>query len=105
MAGTQIRPAMAGKGTIPTLRPEIRMQSFSSDGVKIAFIDMAPTSDEPKHRTVVLVHGFAESTVAWSLTAPELAKNHVVYAIDLPGYASDRRAWLACGVLAARIFR
>ena len=34
---------------------------------------------------IVLVHGFAESTVAWSLTAPELAKNHVVYAIDLPG--------------------
>lgn len=34
---------------------------------------------------IVLVHGFAESTVSWSLTAPELAKHHVVYAVDLPG--------------------
>ena len=35
---------------------------------------------------VVLVHGFAESTLAWSLTAPELARHHRVYALDLPGF-------------------
>ena len=35
---------------------------------------------------VVLVHGFAESTLAWSLTAPELARTHRVYALDLPGF-------------------
>lgn len=34
---------------------------------------------------IVLVHGFAESTVSWALSAPELAKDHIVYAIDLPG--------------------
>lgn len=40
---------------------------------------------------VVLVHGFAESTLSWSPVAPLLARDHVVVALDLPGYGySDR---------------
>lgn len=34
---------------------------------------------------LVLVHGFAESSVAWSLTAQELARHHRVFALDLVG--------------------
>lgn len=35
---------------------------------------------------IVLVHGFVESTQAWSLTARHLAEHHRVYALDLAGY-------------------
>lgn len=35
---------------------------------------------------VVLVHGFVESTTAWSAMAPLLARDHTVYAVDLAGY-------------------
>ena len=97
MAGTQIRPAMAGKGTIPTLRPETRMQSFSSDGVKIAFIDMAPTSDAPKHRTVVLVHGFASSHVInWVNTQWTKTLTHAGYrvvALDDRGHGQSEKLY------------
>lgn len=34
---------------------------------------------------LVLVHGFAESTVSWSLVAPQLAKDRPVVAVDLAG--------------------
>lgn len=35
---------------------------------------------------IVLVHGFAESTVAWTPTAEILARQHTVVALDLAGY-------------------
>ncbi|SDB89995.1 Pimeloyl-ACP methyl ester carboxylesterase [Raineyella antarctica] len=35
---------------------------------------------------LVLVHGFAESSVAWGPAAELLARDHVVYAVDLAGY-------------------
>lgn len=35
---------------------------------------------------VVLVHGFVESTAAWSTVGPLLARTHTVYALDLMGY-------------------
>lgn len=34
---------------------------------------------------VVLVHGFAESSVSWTPTAELLARSHAVYAVDLAG--------------------
>jgi pimeloyl-ACP methyl ester carboxylesterase len=41
---------------------------------------------------IVLVHGFVESTWAWSRVAPLLAHHHRVYALDLRGFGySERR--------------
>jgi len=59
---------------------------------------------------IVLVHGFASSTFCWRRVVPELAQNHRVLAVDLPGYgasarpnapiyATDRLAMLLAGVL------
>lgn len=39
-----------------------------------------------KATPLLLVHGFAESTVSWSLVAPKLAAKRPVVAIDLAGY-------------------
>lgn len=35
---------------------------------------------------IVLVGGFAEWSYSWSLVGPLLGRDHVVYALDLPGY-------------------
>ena len=72
------------------------MQSFSSDGVKIAYIDMAPTSDVPKHRTVMLVHGFASShMINWVNTQWTKTLTHAGYrvvALDNRGHGRSGNA-------------
>lgn len=35
---------------------------------------------------LVLLHGVGTSSGEWSWVLPDLARNHRVYAIDLPGY-------------------
>ena len=73
------------------------MQSFSSDGVKIAFIDMAPTNDEPKHRTIVLVHGFASShMINWVNTQWTKTLTHAGYrvvALDDRGHGQSEKLY------------
>ena len=39
--------------------------------------------------TVLLIHGFLESTWMWKDIAPELAKQHRVIVIDLPGHGKS----------------
>lgn len=34
----------------------------------------------------MLLHGVGTSSSEWSWVLPDLARNHLVYAIDLPGY-------------------
>src|SRR5262249_8180375 len=40
---------------------------------------------------VLLLHGYPQSHVAWSLVAPELAKNYTVVATDLRGYGDSSK--------------
>ena len=40
---------------------------------------------------IVLVHGFAESTYAWSALGPLLGRDHRVYALDLFGFGYTQR--------------
>jgi pimeloyl-ACP methyl ester carboxylesterase len=35
---------------------------------------------------ILLVHGIADNALTWTLVMPALARDHQVYAIDLPGY-------------------
>jgi pimeloyl-ACP methyl ester carboxylesterase len=71
------------------------MQSFSSDGVDLAYIDLAPTNDAPLNRAVVLVHGFASShAVNWVNTQWTRTLTHAGYrvvALDNRGHGrSDK---------------
>ncbi len=63
LAATQSLPVHGSGRGVPFARcRQISMQSFSSDGVNIAYIDLAPTGEvRHQHRTVMLVHGFASS--------------------------------------------
>ena len=76
---------------------DIRMQSFSSDGVKIAYIDLAPTGDVSQHRTVVLVHGFASSHMTnWVNTQWTKTLTHAGYrvvALDDRGHGESEKLY------------
>jgi pimeloyl-ACP methyl ester carboxylesterase len=56
------------------------------DGVSIAYRTWGSRGSP-----VVLVHGFVESTFAWSKVAPLLARDHRVYALDLTGFGFSAR--------------
>ena len=73
------------------------MQSFSSDGVELAFIDLAPTGDAPKHETIVLVHGFGSShMVNWVNTQWTKTLTHAGYrvvALDNRGHGQSEKLY------------
>ncbi|PZO02739.1 MAG: alpha/beta hydrolase [Hyphomicrobiales bacterium] len=73
------------------------MQRFSSDGVELAFIDLAPTGDAPKHETIVLVHGFGSShMVNWVNTQWTKTLTHAGYrvvALDNRGHGQSEKLY------------
>ena len=73
------------------------MQSFSSDGVEIAFIDLAPTGDAPRDETIVLVHGFGSShAVNWVNTQWTKTLTHAGYrvvALDNRGHGESEKLY------------
>lgn len=72
------------------------MQSFSSDGVRLAFIDLAPTV-EPQAGVVVLVHGFGSShAVNWVNTQWTKTLTHAGYrvaALDNRGHGQSEKLY------------
>ncbi|SIQ78769.1 MULTISPECIES: alpha/beta hydrolase [unclassified Bosea (in: a-proteobacteria)] len=73
------------------------MQSFSSDGVRIAYVDLAPTGETPKHETIVLVHGFASNhAVNWVNTQWTKTLTHAGYrvvALDNRGHGQSEKLY------------
>jgi pimeloyl-ACP methyl ester carboxylesterase len=72
------------------------MQHFSSDGVSLAYIDLAPTI-EPQGKTVVLVHGFGSShAVNWVNTQWTRTLSHAGYrvvALDNRGHGQSEKLY------------
>lgn len=73
------------------------MQSFSSDGVTLAFIDLAPTGDVDRYETVILVHGFGSShMVNWVNTQWTKTLTHAGYrvvALDNRGHGQSEKLY------------
>lgn len=73
------------------------MQSFSSDGVSLAFIDLAPTGDVTRHETIMLVHGFGSShMVNWVNTQWTKTLTHAGYrvvALDNRGHGQSEKLY------------
>jgi len=59
----------------------------TSKDVKVHYIE----AGDPGAPAMILIHGFASSTLTWKDCVPELAKYYHVYAIDMPGFGySDK---------------
>lgn len=73
------------------------MQSFSSDGVNLAYIDLAPTGDVPLGEVVMLVHGFGSShMVNWVNTQWTKTLTHAGYrvvALDNRGHGQSEKLY------------
>ncbi|CAN7179034.1 alpha/beta hydrolase [Bosea sp. LjRoot9] len=73
------------------------MQSFSSDGVNLAYIDLAPTSEVTRSETVMLVHGFGSShMVNWVNTQWTKTLTHAGYrvvALDNRGHGQSEKLY------------
>ncbi|WNJ92706.1 alpha/beta hydrolase [Bosea sp. 685] len=73
------------------------MQSFSSDGVNLAYIDLAPTSEVSRGETVILVHGFGSShMVNWVNTQWTKTLTHAGYrvvALDNRGHGQSEKLY------------
>lgn len=67
--------------SLPQTLPAQSGKSLTASGIRVHYQQWG-THGVP----IVLVPGFLESTVSWQSVAPLLAKNHVVYALDLAGY-------------------
>ena len=70
--------------TSRTLFPGFAEQRVRVNGVTINLV--AAGNGPP----LLLLHGYPQSHVAWSLVAPELAKDYTVVATDLRGYGDSR---------------
>ncbi|MCU4180493.1 alpha/beta fold hydrolase [Bosea sp. BH3] len=73
------------------------MKSFSSDGVSLAYTDLAPTGEVDQHRAVVLVHGFASSMATnWINTQWTKTLTHAGYrvvALDNRGHGHSEKLY------------
>ncbi|MGP9820119.1 alpha/beta fold hydrolase [Salinarimonas sp. NSM] len=72
------------------------MQHFSSNGVDIAYIDLAPTGED-RHEPIVLVHGFASShavnwvNTMWTKTLAHAGRR--VIALDNRGHGKSAKLY------------
>ncbi|CAN5285592.1 alpha/beta hydrolase [soil metagenome] len=73
------------------------MRSFSSDGVNLTFVDLAPTGDVVRHETIMLVHGFGSShMVNWVNTQWTKTLTHAGYrvvALDNRGHGQSEKLY------------
>ncbi|CAO2653219.1 Nn.00g026300.m01.CDS01 [Neocucurbitaria sp. VM-36] len=62
----------------------------TSTGTKLHYVVNAEAQPEPKD-VVVFIHGFPDSFLLWRhiLQSPELLNNHILIAVDLPGYGGS----------------
>ncbi|MFB8008482.1 alpha/beta fold hydrolase [Nocardia sp. NPDC056000] len=60
------------------------MEDFTFDGIRIAYLKRGDSGPP-----VVLLHNAGSSHLIWTAQTTALARNHRVYALDLPGYGSS----------------
>ncbi|ONI75107.1 alpha/beta hydrolase [Actinosynnema sp. ALI-1.44] len=72
-------PYAAATQSDPEFAKAFRHEFADVDGVRMHYVKGGTGSP------VVLIHGWPQTWYGWWPVMPELAKNHTVYAVDLPG--------------------
>ena len=63
------------------------LERVSLGGIEMSALIAGPEGAPP----LILIHGLGATKASWLPVVPELAKNHRVYAIDLPGFGSSAK--------------
>ncbi|MEV4670840.1 alpha/beta hydrolase [Actinomadura sp. NPDC049382] len=71
-------------------RPPVRIEPGFGAYVKVGASEVHYETWGKGGTPIVLVPGFLESSTVWSTVGPLLGKDHVVYALDLPGHGYTR---------------
>jgi pimeloyl-ACP methyl ester carboxylesterase len=90
-------PLLNGLARRALLRAGTEQRDAMLNGTHINYYYRRRTHTQPARHTetvpavsndlpIVLVHGLADSALTWSLVMGSLARDHDVYALDLPGY-------------------
>ncbi|MFD9958202.1 alpha/beta fold hydrolase [Amycolatopsis sp. NPDC058986] len=75
----EVAPYAAATQSDPQFGNTFRHEFADVDGVRMHYVTGG------KGTPVVLIHGWPQTWYGWWPIMPELAKNHTVYAVDLPG--------------------
>ncbi len=80
----QSRPAMAIE-IDQSAWDNLKQSETLANGQRIAWVEMGPRDAPP----LILLHGYTDTSRAWSLMAPELARTHRLYILDLRGHGAS----------------
>jgi pimeloyl-ACP methyl ester carboxylesterase len=75
-------PRAGGRGDKETRRQGDQRQEISGLRSPVLRLPIPQSPSLP----ILLVHGIADNALTWALVMPALARDHEVYALDLPGY-------------------
>jgi pimeloyl-ACP methyl ester carboxylesterase len=78
------RPAMAAE-IDQAAWDSLKQSETLANGQRIAWVEMGPEGAPP----LILLHGYTDTSRAWSLMAPELAKTRRLYMLDLRGHGAS----------------
>lgn len=63
----------------------------TSNGVSLHYVVNTQTGSSTPRNVAIFIHGFPDSFLLWRyiLQSPELLRNHILIAVDLPGYGGS----------------
>lgn len=80
-------PAIAAEPVIQAEWAEAKREVSLPNGQRLAWVEMGPPGGTP----LILLHGWTDSSRAWSLAAPHLAQNRRVYLVDMRGHGASAK--------------
>ena len=84
LALLDVRPAIAAE-IDQSAWDGLKQSETLANGQRIAWVEMGPEDAPP----LILLHGYTDTSRAWSLMAPELARTHRLYMLDLRGHGAS----------------
>jgi pimeloyl-ACP methyl ester carboxylesterase len=80
-------PLLNGLARRNLARSGVAQREVHIGGVNVNYYHKAPIAQTPSaNMPILLLHGLGDSAITWSSIIAPLARDHAVYAVDLPGY-------------------
>ena len=79
-------PLIYGLARQRMLRGGAQERQVRIDGVTLNYFQQGPVGRAALQPPILLIHGIADNALTWTVVSGQLARERMVYAIDLPGY-------------------
>jgi pimeloyl-ACP methyl ester carboxylesterase len=82
-----VLPLLDGLARRNLVRSGVEQREVHIGGVSVNYYYKAPAAQAtPANMPIMLLHGLGDSAITWTWIIAPLARDHAVYAVDLPGY-------------------